>query len=313
MIARAADLKGVNGSSFTDHKYISSDYLQEVYAVYNAGIISGTPEGEFNPQDSATRAHASVMIVNLTEYLKGEKETAYTPLREQLGIWSVDEFWNEMKANNEPKHFRSIEGFRAFMDRAKYFTDVENAYIYPVFEQLMSDLAWYAKENDDYVEYRFVEGFGLYVEYFATEDTEDLPILTVWFIPKADTWQAKKSDIEVEYGFKVHRLYSTIESDNGVNGKYWERVVENEHALPEFVKVIEIAADRMYKSEGQAVADLVVSEYKRIAFSFDNVVEERVIEFGNGPHYLDSNKEVGSTGFSSVNLWSNHESVIGVK
>ncbi len=176
----------------------------------------------------------------------------------------------------------------------------------------MSDLAWYAKENDDYVEYRFVEGFGLYVEYFATEDTEDLPILTVWFIPKADTWQAK-SDIEVEYGFKVHRLYSTIESDNGVNGKYWERVVENEHALPEFVKVIEIAADRMYKSEGQAVADLVVSEYKRIAFSFDNVVEERVIEFGNGPHYLDSNKEVGSTGFSSVNLWSNHESVIGVK
>lgn len=81
---------------------------------------------------------------------------------------------------------------------------------------------------------------------------------------------------------------------------------KNNNVFPEYVQALRIATDVIYEADGQRVADLLVSEYQRIDYNFDNIVEERIVDLG-GEHYLDSDKKKGSTGFSYVGLWSEHK------
>ncbi len=107
MIARAAGLDEVTGSSFEDNSELGV-YRGYVYAVANASIISGFPDGTFRADDGATRAQACVMLVNLETCLTGSEdapdseemtwETAYGTILEPTDydmnedIWSDSEF-----------------------------------------------------------------------------------------------------------------------------------------------------------------------------------------------------------------------------
>ena len=46
-----------------DLQYISDDYAQHVITAYRMGIITGTPNGTFNPDSTLTRAEASTVII----------------------------------------------------------------------------------------------------------------------------------------------------------------------------------------------------------------------------------------------------------
>ena len=57
------------GSSFTDDADISSYAKQAVYAMKQAGIISGYPDGSFRPKAGATRAEVAAIFQNLYNYI----------------------------------------------------------------------------------------------------------------------------------------------------------------------------------------------------------------------------------------------------
>lgn len=65
----------LESSSFADEDSIADWALTAVYALKNAGVISGISESEFAPQKNATRAEAAVIIGRLTDYIDNEGET----------------------------------------------------------------------------------------------------------------------------------------------------------------------------------------------------------------------------------------------
>ena len=71
ILSRGASIKGISlddnkiDISFNDVKDISTYALDAVSELYSNRIISGTPEGNFNPGSFATRAEAAKMIYEL--------------------------------------------------------------------------------------------------------------------------------------------------------------------------------------------------------------------------------------------------------
>lgn len=63
IICRALGLDEVtDGEDFSDDSAIADYARGAVYALRNAGIVNGTPDGMFEPESSATRAQCAVMI-----------------------------------------------------------------------------------------------------------------------------------------------------------------------------------------------------------------------------------------------------------
>ncbi|RAV21220.1 Ig-like domain-containing protein [Paenibacillus contaminans] len=58
-------------ASFTDSGQVSPYAVQTVQAASNAGIVSGYPDGTFQPQGNVTRAEAVVMLANLLQLESG--------------------------------------------------------------------------------------------------------------------------------------------------------------------------------------------------------------------------------------------------
>jgi len=61
---------GIRTGSFNDEALISAWALQAVNAMYNAGIINGRGNGDFDPQGNATRAEVATLLRNFLEVIK---------------------------------------------------------------------------------------------------------------------------------------------------------------------------------------------------------------------------------------------------
>ena len=66
MIVRAAELTPVKEvPTFSDSASFSAWAKEAIAKAAAAGIISGYPDGNFGPQDNATKAEAATVVVNL--------------------------------------------------------------------------------------------------------------------------------------------------------------------------------------------------------------------------------------------------------
>ena len=66
------ELPSIRSGSFNDEAQISTWALQAVNAMFEAGIISGRGEGNFDPQGNATRAEVATLLRNFIEAIKEE-------------------------------------------------------------------------------------------------------------------------------------------------------------------------------------------------------------------------------------------------
>lgn len=64
-------LPNLHARSFTDSSQVSHYAEQTVQAASNAGIVSGYPDGTFQPQGNVTRAEAVVMVLNMLQLENG--------------------------------------------------------------------------------------------------------------------------------------------------------------------------------------------------------------------------------------------------
>ena len=80
MLAKALNLEPVDttNSTFSDSVLISAEDLGYILALKEAGIISGTPGGKFNPNSSITRAEIATMLENAVEAAEGDESTDTT-------------------------------------------------------------------------------------------------------------------------------------------------------------------------------------------------------------------------------------------
>ena len=69
-------LLGVASAAFTDEKEINSTYTKAITTMVEAGVISGFPDGSFQPKGTLTRAQAAKIITVLLEGDKAETVTA---------------------------------------------------------------------------------------------------------------------------------------------------------------------------------------------------------------------------------------------
>ena len=60
-----AALMGVCSAAFTDEKDITATYSEAVNAMVEAKVISGFPDGTFQPKGTLTRAQAAKIITVL--------------------------------------------------------------------------------------------------------------------------------------------------------------------------------------------------------------------------------------------------------
>ncbi|WFA08605.1 S-layer homology domain-containing protein [Tissierella sp. Yu-01] len=91
-LAKALELEPVVSTedSFTDSDLISEEDLGYILALLNEGIITGTPEGKFNPNDSITRGEIATILANIAEKIVEETEES-----EEVGDDTSDTSDNE--------------------------------------------------------------------------------------------------------------------------------------------------------------------------------------------------------------------------
>lgn len=75
-LAKALELEPVVSTedNFTDRDLISEEDLGYILALLKEGIITGTPEGKFNPNNSITRGEIATMLANIAEKIVDETE-----------------------------------------------------------------------------------------------------------------------------------------------------------------------------------------------------------------------------------------------
>lgn len=75
-LAKALELEPVVSTedSFTDNDLISEEDIGYILALLEEGIITGTPEGKFNPNNSITRGEIATMLANIAEKIVEETE-----------------------------------------------------------------------------------------------------------------------------------------------------------------------------------------------------------------------------------------------
>jgi uncharacterized protein YjdB len=80
MIAKALGLEPVDTSDipFKDYILMTDEELGYVLALYQEGIISGTPNGYFNPNNYITRAEMAAILERLLDIIDGTAETDET-------------------------------------------------------------------------------------------------------------------------------------------------------------------------------------------------------------------------------------------
>lgn len=76
MLAKALELEPVevDEGAFTDSIKISPEDVGYILALKEAGVITGTPDGKFNPNSSITRAQMAAMLANIVENIEDEEE-----------------------------------------------------------------------------------------------------------------------------------------------------------------------------------------------------------------------------------------------
>lgn len=65
MLVRAGGLSGGSPVGFSDLALVDEERLRHVWAVADAGLVTGFPDGTFRPGNPATRAEAAVTVVRL--------------------------------------------------------------------------------------------------------------------------------------------------------------------------------------------------------------------------------------------------------
>ncbi|NPV73960.1 MAG: S-layer homology domain-containing protein [Pelotomaculum sp.] len=77
MVAKALNLSPVDtaGIPFVDGVLISPEDAGYIMALYQAGIIKGTPDGRFNPNSSITRAEMAVIMERIVSQQQDESQT----------------------------------------------------------------------------------------------------------------------------------------------------------------------------------------------------------------------------------------------
>ena len=83
IVSREIELPQGETSIFTDQDTISAWAIDGVLAIQAAGIISGYPDGSFQPQGTATRAEVATIFARFLE-------VADLPRREQTGVQQTD-------------------------------------------------------------------------------------------------------------------------------------------------------------------------------------------------------------------------------
>ncbi|MFB7554212.1 S-layer homology domain-containing protein, partial [Streptomyces sp. NPDC056154] len=93
MLSRLLNLPAKEGSVFTDVKE-GSWYARDISAAVEAGIIKGTGEGRFHPDQAVTREEMATMLMHAYQAAGGKKRQADTEIsfRDQAGIspWAMD-------------------------------------------------------------------------------------------------------------------------------------------------------------------------------------------------------------------------------
>ena len=84
MIARTLELMGFTAKSEKEASFgdmaLVSDYAKNAVAYLGEiGIITGTPDGKFNPKANATRAETALIIFRTMDYIKTNGATLYKP------------------------------------------------------------------------------------------------------------------------------------------------------------------------------------------------------------------------------------------
>ena len=84
MTARTLELVGFTAkaekaASFTDMNFVSDYAKSAVEYLSELGIITGTPDGKFNPKANATRAETALIIFRTMDYIKTNGATLYKP------------------------------------------------------------------------------------------------------------------------------------------------------------------------------------------------------------------------------------------
>jgi len=76
MLAKALELEPieVDENAFTDSLKIAPEDIGYILALKEAGIITGTPDGKFNPNSAITRAEIATMLANIVENVEDEEE-----------------------------------------------------------------------------------------------------------------------------------------------------------------------------------------------------------------------------------------------
>lgn len=111
MLAKALKLEPVDASdvSFTDQILISPDDLGYILALKEAGIISGTPSGKFNPNSAITRAEIAAMLEKVADIIEkddgnnGQEETPQPENGDEndSGTTGSDETESEQQSSND--------------------------------------------------------------------------------------------------------------------------------------------------------------------------------------------------------------------
>jgi len=101
MIAKALGLKPVDTSymPFKDGIYISAQDLGYILALYQEGIISGTPDGKFNPNSCITRAEMASILQRILAKTQEEAQDEST-------LSDLEEAWEEEFADAGIDYFR---------------------------------------------------------------------------------------------------------------------------------------------------------------------------------------------------------------
>lgn len=76
MLAKALELEPieVDENAFTDSLKIAPEDVGYILALKEAGIITGTPDGKFNPNSAVTRAEIATMLANIVENVEDDEE-----------------------------------------------------------------------------------------------------------------------------------------------------------------------------------------------------------------------------------------------
>lgn len=76
MLSKALELEPVevDEKAFTDSLKISPEDIGYILALKEAGIISGTPDGKFNPNSAITRAQLAAMLAKVVDNVEDEEE-----------------------------------------------------------------------------------------------------------------------------------------------------------------------------------------------------------------------------------------------